>query len=42
VLIYGRQADFMYSIIGGYVRWATRVYAYLLLLSGPYPPFRLS
>ena len=41
VLIYGRQADLVYRVVGGYVRWAVRVYAYLLLLSGPYPPFRL-
>ena len=42
VLINGRQADLIYNIVGGYLRWAIRVYAYVLLLSGPYPPFRLS
>jgi hypothetical protein len=41
VLINGRQADLVYSLVGGYVRWQTRVTAYLMLLSGPYPPFRL-
>jgi hypothetical protein len=41
VLINGRQADLIYSLVGGYIRWQTRVSAYLLLLSGPYPPFRL-
>ncbi len=41
VLIKGRQADLVYNIVGGWVRWAMRVYAYLLLLAGPYPPFRL-
>ena len=41
VLIYGRQADIVYNVVGGYMRWYLRVVAYLLLLSGPYPPFRL-
>ena len=41
VLINGRQAGVVYDIVGGYVRWTTRVYAYLLLMSGSYPPFRL-
>ena len=41
VLVSGRQADLFYSLIGGFVRWQTRVGAYLLLLSGTYPPFRL-
>jgi len=41
VLINGRQAEIVYTIVGGYLRWLTRVGAYLFLLSGPYPPFRL-
>jgi len=41
VLIHGRQADLVYTLVGGLVRWEARVSAYLLLLSGPYPPFRL-
>ena len=41
VLINGRQADLIYSLVGGFVRWQARVGAYLMLLSGPYPPFRL-
>jgi hypothetical protein len=41
VLIYGRQADLVYTFVGGFVRWQARVGAYLLLLSGTYPPFRL-
>ncbi len=41
VLFRGRQADLIYDLYGGYVRYATRVGAYLLLMSGPYPPFRL-
>jgi hypothetical protein len=41
VLINGRQADLIYSLVGGFVRWQARVGAYLLLLSGQYPPFRL-
>ena len=41
VLLFGRQAQLVYTIVGGTTRWATRVICYLLLLSGPYPPFRL-
>ncbi len=41
VLVHGRQADIVYSVVGGWMRWYLRVVAYLLLLSGPYPPFRL-
>jgi hypothetical protein len=41
VLLLGRQAQLVYTIVGGTTRWATRVLCYLLLLSGPYPPFRL-
>ncbi len=41
VLILGRQAELVYVVVGGYIRWYTRVVAYLLLLSGRYPPFRL-
>jgi len=41
VLAYGRQADLVYNLVGGTVRWSTRVAAYAGLLSGPYPPFRL-
>lgn len=41
VLILGRQSDLMYTIVGGYVRWAFRVTAYLLLMVDRYPPFSL-
>ena len=42
VLLLGRQAGPVIDIVGGYWRWATRVGAYVLLLSNRYPPFRLS
>jgi Domain of unknown function (DUF4389) len=39
ILINGRQAEFVYAIIGGYLRLATRVAGYVLLMTGRYPPF---
>jgi hypothetical protein len=36
------QADSIVSYVGGYYRWAARVASYVLLLTGKYPPFRLS
>jgi hypothetical protein len=39
ILINGRQAEFVYTIIGGYLRLATRVGGYVLLMTGKYPPF---
>jgi hypothetical protein len=41
VLFMGRQADVIVQWIGGFYRWAVRVGAYSLLLTGKYPPFRL-
>ena len=41
VLILGRQADLMYTIVGGTTRWGFRVLAYLLLMVDRYPPFSL-
>ena len=41
VLLQGRQAGLVYTVVGGFIRYFARVYAYLMLLSGPYPPFRL-
>ncbi len=41
VLIFGRQADLMYTIIGGFFRWSLRVSAYGLLMVDRYPPFSL-
>lgn len=40
ILINGRQADSVVQLVGGIYRWGTRVTAYLLLLTGRYPPFR--
>jgi hypothetical protein len=40
-LILGRQADLIYTIVGGFVRWTFRVTAYLLLMVDRYPPFSL-
>jgi hypothetical protein len=39
ILISGRQAEFVYTITGGYLRLATRVGGYVLLMTGKYPPF---
>jgi hypothetical protein len=41
VLVLGRQADVMYTIVGGYNRWYFRVLAYQLLMVDRYPPFSL-
>jgi hypothetical protein len=41
VLFLGRQADLMYTIVGGSTRWGFRVAAYLLLMVDRYPPFSL-
>jgi hypothetical protein len=41
VLLLGRQADLIYTIVGGYNRWALRVIAYQLLMVDRYPPFSL-
>ncbi len=41
VLILGRQADIIYTIIGGFYRWQLRVNAYFLLMVDKYPPFSL-
>ena len=39
ILINGRQAEFTYTIIGGYLRLGSRVGGYILLMTGKYPPF---
>jgi hypothetical protein len=39
VLILGRQADVIYSVVGGATRWWLRVTAYLLKMVDRYPPF---
>jgi hypothetical protein len=41
VLVLGRQADLMYTIVGGYNRWWFRVLAYQMLMVDRYPPFSL-
>jgi hypothetical protein len=41
VLIDGRMATWGYTMLGGLLRWTTRVTAYVLLLTSVYPPFRL-
>jgi hypothetical protein len=41
VLFLGRQADLMYTLIGGYYRWGLRVGAYWLMMVDRYPPFSL-
>jgi Domain of unknown function (DUF4389) len=42
VLINGRQSQTIVDFVGGYIRWYARVIAYQLLVSSPYPPFRLT
>ena len=41
VLVNGRTADWVVQWVGGFYRWFNRVYAYGLLLTARYPPFRL-
>jgi hypothetical protein len=41
VLLLGRQADTIYSIVGGYDRWLLRATAYLFFMVDRYPPFSL-
>ena len=41
VLFLGRQADLMYTLVGGFYRWGFRVAAYLFLMVDRYPPFSL-
>jgi Domain of unknown function (DUF4389) len=40
-LFTGRLPDFAAQYLTGFLRWQTRVYAYLLLLTDAYPPFSL-
>ncbi len=41
VLLDGRMATWGYTVLGGYMRWSTRVILYLLMLTDVYPPLRL-
>ncbi len=40
-LFMGRLPEWVHSFVSGVVRWATRVYAYMYLLTDRYPPFSL-
>ena len=42
VLLLGRQAELVYTLVGGTIRWGIRVSCYFLLLTDSYPPFSLS
>jgi hypothetical protein len=39
VLLSGRMATWGYTLFGGYLRLSTRITAYILLITGRYPPF---
>jgi hypothetical protein len=41
VLLDGRMAGWGYTILGGAIRWSTRVALYLAMVTDRYPPFRL-
>jgi hypothetical protein len=41
VLFLGRQADVVYTVVGGVTRWWLRVWAYLFKMVDRYPPFSL-
>jgi hypothetical protein len=41
VLMSGQYPDVGYSFVGGYLRWAARVAAFMFGLTDTYPPFRL-
>jgi hypothetical protein len=41
VLLVGRYPKWGYYLVGGYVRWSTRLNAYLYGLTDAYPPFQL-
>lgn len=41
VLLTGRYPRWGYAVVGGYLRWNTRMQAFLLGLTDQYPPFRL-
>jgi hypothetical protein len=42
VLVSGRQADAIVSFLAGFYRYSLRVAAYVTLVTGQYPPFRLA
>ncbi len=41
VLVFGRQADLVTTVLGAFLRYQLRIVAYVALLSGRYPPFDL-
>lgn len=41
ILFTGSYPEGLYDFGAGYLRWAMRVQAYLLLMRDEYPPFRL-
>ena len=41
VLLTGRYPRWGYAVVGGYLRWNTRMQAFFLGLTDEYPPFRL-
>jgi len=41
VLLTGRYPRWGYSFVGGYLRWSTRLQAFMFGLTDEYPPFRL-
>jgi hypothetical protein len=41
VLVTGRYPRWGYAVVGGYLRWNTRMQAFFLGLTDQYPPFRL-
>jgi hypothetical protein len=41
VLLKGQYPEWGYSLVGGYLRWYTRVSAFLFGLNDQYPPFQL-
>lgn len=42
ILLVGKVPDSIRDFLGGYYRWYNRVWAYVALLTGRYPPFSLS
>jgi hypothetical protein len=42
ILVNGRQAGLVYTIIGGYLRLSAQVGMYVSLITGAYPPFGLT
>jgi hypothetical protein len=42
ILFTGRYPEGMHGFVVGYMRWSTRVNAFILGVTDKYPPFRLS